>query len=241
MTALDDFDYDVVSAQSDVLAQKACAFIAEKLTSAITLRGMASLMVSGGSSPKPLFANLAKADIAWDKVTVSLVDERWVNPDQPGSNEAFIKENFLTGAASQARFISLKTPHASAAEGLLEVEQRFAAIPAPFDVCVMGMGLDSHTASWFPRANGRAAAMDEHALARFAHVDARGCSGAGDFPERITLTLSAVMDSRSIVMFIPGSEKRRVFEAASAGDVARAPVAALKSAGKRLVVFTGLS
>lgn len=232
--------YHLVTGVDDALTSEACAFIVGKLKAAVTARCTASLMVSGGSSPKPLFTALAQQDLPWDKITVSLVDERWVEPGQPGSNETFIKENFLTGAAMAAKFISLKSGHAAVEQGLPEIEAWFSNVPAPFDICIMGMGLDSHTASWFPNSTGRAEAMAETNSARFAYVDARGCAGAGEFPDRITLTLSAVMDARDIVLFIPGAEKARVFAAAAPGDIASAPVAALKSAGKRLNVFTGL-
>jgi len=237
---VNDFEnIDLVTGEDSELAEQACAYITVKLKEAIAARGRASLMVSGGSSPKPLFAALANQDIAWDKVTISLVDERWVEPGEAGSNETFIKDNFLTGKAAAAEFISLKSGHETVEQGLPEIEARFDSVPAPFDICIMGMGTDSHTASWFPGAAGREEAMDAGSSARFAYVDARGCGGAGEFPDRITLTLPAVMDARDIVLFIPGSKKAAVFDAASAGDIARTPVAALKAAGKRLKVFTG--
>ena len=240
MTYASDIDaFLLTEAQTDVLAAKACSLISGKLKIAIEARGAATLMLSGGSSPKPLFAALAPEDIAWDKVTVSLVDERWVEPGQPGSNETFIRDNFLKGKAAAAKFISLKSPHVNVEEGLPAVEARFANIAPRFDVCVMGMGMDSHTASWFPDSKGRQNAMSEVNTARFAYVDARGCGGAGEFPDRITLTLSAVLDARDIILFIPGVEKAAVFKAAALGDSAAAPVSALKSAGKRLSVFTG--
>ncbi len=231
--------YHLVAAETAVLVTQACEHIVAQLNAALNARGQASLMVSGGSSPKPLFAALANADIGWDKVTVSLVDERWVEPGEAGSNESFIKENFLQGAAASAKFISLKSTHNSVSEGLPEIEQRFEDVAMPFDICVMGMGTDSHTASWFPGAVGRDAAMNETNTARFASIDARGCEGAGEFPDRITLTLSAVMSSRDIILFIPGAQKAKVFDAARMGDEANTPVGALKSAGHRLTVFTG--
>ena len=231
--------YSIVRDDDAALAAQACALISRKLKAAIEMRGAASLMVSGGSSPKPLFAALAQEDLAWDKVTVSLVDERWVEPSQPGSNERFIKDILLNGNAAAARFISLKSRHDTVKEGLAAIEARLAIVPAPFDICVMGMGTDSHTASWFPNSAGRAEAMAESNGARFAYVDARGCPGAGAFPDRITLTLSAVMGARDIILFIPGVEKAGVFNAAALGDTLRAPVSVLKAAGNRLSVFTG--
>lgn len=229
----------VSGASTQALGEAACAFISQKLQAAIDVRGHASLMVSGGSSPKPLFAALSEQDIAWEAVTISLVDERWVEPGEAGSNETFIKEHLLIGKAAKARFISLKSKHESVEAGLETIEARFADIAAPFDVCVMGMGLDGHTASWFPNAKGREAAMAADNKARFAYVDAAGCAGAGAFTDRITLTLSAVMDSRSIVLFIPGEAKSTLFASVSVETISSAPAAALKLAGARLAVFSG--
>lgn len=242
---------DAVSAKKDTaatsaapvqtLGEAACAFICGKLQAAIKARGRASLMVSGGSSPKPLFAALSAQDIAWEKVTISLVDERWVEPGEAGSNETFIKEHLLIGRAAEASFISLKSAHKTVEAGLEVIEARFANIPRPFDVCVMGMGLDGHTASWFPNAKGREAAMAADNNARFGYVDAAGCEGAGDFTDRITLTLTAVMDSGSLVLFIPGEPKSKLFASLPKDTFHSAPVAALKLAGERLAVFTGPS
>ncbi len=233
-------DYAVISGADAHIAQRCAEHVQEALRAALLARGEASLMVSGGSSPKPLFKALQNADLVWDKITVSLVDERWVNPGAAGSNESFIKDHFLQGRASAAQFVSLKSGAQTALEALPEIEGRFLSVQTPFDVCVMGMGLDSHTASWFPGAHGQAAAMAADNKAQFAAIDASGCGGAGEFPERITLTLSAVMDSRQIILFIPGAAKAKVFEMARLETPSLTPVGALKSAADRLTVYTKL-
>ena len=72
--------FSIITGDDAALATQACALISHTLKTVIEMRGTASLMVSGGSSPKPLFAALAKEGLAWEAVTVSLVDERWVEP-----------------------------------------------------------------------------------------------------------------------------------------------------------------
>ena len=220
----------------DMVANAAHA-IESILRQALVTRGTASLMVSGGSSPKPLYARLSHANLDWSKVTISLVDERWVDPGQEGSNEDFIRSHLIQNKAASAKFFGLKTPHASVAKGLKSAEARFKTISRPFDVCVMGMGSDAHTASWFPNSKGLDAALSLGNENILCAVDAAGAPVAGDHPHRITLTLRAVLDSHFIVLFIPGEAKREVFDSAAAKPLSKAPVQALLRAGEKLHVF----
>ena len=71
------------------------------LEQSLNQNGSATLMVSGGSSPMPVYQRLSKEPLAWSDVHVALVDERWVNNDHPASNEAFIKQHLLQHNAPQ--------------------------------------------------------------------------------------------------------------------------------------------
>ena len=215
----------------------AAAAIEAALRDALAARGRASLMVSGGSSPKPVYAKLSEADLDWSKVTISLVDERWVSPGQIGSNEDFIRETLIQNNAVKASFFGLKTSHVSVEAGLAEAESRFVDVLHPFDVCVMGMGGDAHTASWFPNSGGLGEALALDNANILCAIDATGCEVAGDHLSRISLTLRAVLDSRHIILFIPGEAKRRVFDAAPNRSLSDAPVQALLRAGSKLHIF----
>jgi 6-phosphogluconolactonase len=177
-------------------ADAATSLIADALITAIAERGRAVLLVSGGSSPKPVFARLSDMDVDWTKVTVGLVDER---VDPKGSNANFVKEHLLRGRAAGASFVAMKGGDYS------------PLIPA--DMCVMGMGGDGHTASWFPGTKDLDVAMDVSSPDAVVEVDTTGAAGNSGFPERLTLTLPAVMASRDILLFIPGAAKRAVFHA----------------------------
>ncbi len=216
---------------------EAAAAIEATLRQAIETRGYASLMVSGGSSPKPLYARLSKANLDWSKVTISLVDERWVDPGEVGSNEDFIRENLIQNMAAQAKFFGLKTQHPTVESGLKSAEARFEKLKRPFDVCVMGMGSDAHTASWFPNAKGLEHALSPETEDILCFVDAAGAPVAGDHPHRISLTRRAVLDSHFIVLFIPGEAKRAVFDSAPTKPTSDAPVQVLLAAGTKLHVF----
>lgn len=207
------------------------------LRQALKTRGSASLMVSGGSSPKPLYERLSKVDLDWSKVTISLVDERWVDLGQTGSNEDFIRDCLIQNKAAFANFFGLKTTHMSVEAGLLSAEARFEAIDRPFDVCVMGMGLDAHTASWFPNSKGLAGALALDNQNMLCAMNVAGAPVAGDHPHRISLTLRAVLDSHIVVLFIPGDAKRAVFNTAPTKSLSDAPVQALLNARQNLHIF----
>ena len=220
----------------DIVAEAAAA-IEGILRQAIATRGRASLMVSGGSSPRPLYEHLSRADLDWSKITISLVDERWVNPGEAGSNEDFIRAALIQNQASAAKFFGLKTSHETVEAGLRASEDRFKSLKQPFDICVMGMGTDGHTASWFPHSKGLETALASNNQNILCAIDAAGAPVAGDHPHRISLTLRAVLDSHAIFLFIPGEAKRTVFDAAPQKPFIEAPVKALLDAGQNLHVF----
>jgi len=177
-------------------------------------------------------------NLPWDKVTIGLVDDRWIKRGQPGSNETFLEDSVLKGATQKARFIGLKTNDVNPAAGVKASQAKLSNIPQPFDICVMGMGLDGHTASWFPNSKGLKEALDPYNSNSVIAIDARGCLAAGEHTERITLTLAAVMASKQIILMIPGARKSNIFKQSAAKSVYDAPVKALRAAGERLTVIT---
>ena len=193
----------VEAADPKALAMRLADDIAVRLVDAIALRGAASLVVPGGSTPGSLFDALSTRDLAWDKVVVTLNDERWVDPPDPASNEHLVRTRLLTGRAAAARFVGLKTAAGSAFQGVSEVEARLAAIPRPFGVMLLGMGEDGHTASLFPSSSSLKASLGGDP-ARVQAVQAPGARGS---TERMTLALPALLDSRFIALLITGRPK----------------------------------
>lgn len=184
------------------LCSKLAEVIATDLRTAIAARGQATLAVSGGRTPIPLFQALAQQDLAWDKVVVTLVDDRWVDADHKDSNEALVRTNLLVGRAMTARFISLKADTATPEESLAVLEGRLADLPVPLDVVVLGMGDDGHTASWFPRAPQLASAITPSAGQKLAWTDPVTAPHL-----RITLTLPVVEAARHVILHIAGAGK----------------------------------
>ena len=202
-----------------LLAAELACNIAYFLAAALGKRGAASLVVSGGSTPVSLFAALSQEDIDWERVRVTLADERWVDTTDSASNERLVRAHLLRNRAVAAQFVGLKTSHAVARDGEEECAARVRAIPKPFDVLVLGMGEDGHTASLFPRAAELAAATDPHS--------GRLCLAVRPAiapHERMTLTLPALLASRKIILHITGKTKLHVLEQALAAEPLSAEV-----------------
>jgi len=207
----------------DALAAEVAADIAAELARAIALRGLASLVVSGGHSPVKLFEKLRVQALDWSRVCVALADERWVEPTDAGSNEKLVRDVLLQDGAAAAQFSGLKNAAPSPDLGAVSAWETFARVPRPFDVTVLGMGDDGHTASLFPHSPNLRSALNPYAAA--------GCVGmwAPTAPQaRISLNLSALLDSRRLLVLIIGDAKWRTFTAASApGAVEEMPVRAV--------------
>lgn len=197
--------------------------VAAMLRLGLWQRGDASLLLSGGRSPVPFLCALSQRKLDWSRVSVSLVDERWVLADHADSNARLVREHLLQGAASAANFVPLFGGEPTAEEGLAACELRLRSLRRPFDAVVLGMGEDGHFASLFPGSDGLAALLVPGAPTVAA---IRPASAAH---ERITLSLAALQNARNLVLQITGERKRAVLERAALRDTdERAlPVAAL--------------
>lgn len=190
------------------------------LRQAIDERGAAYLVVSGGKTPQALFTTLSQTDLGWDKVTVLLADDRWLDTSQADSNERLVKATLLQGYASAAHFVSLYSNTASAFDGVAEVLPRVAALPT-FDAVILGMGEDGHTASLFPCSAQIKQGLADNAPAVLATEPATAPY------QRISLSLPRLLNSRHIFLHLVGSNKRVVLDKAMADtDVLTMPIRA---------------
>ena len=186
----------------------------KQVSAAVAEKGTATLLLSGGSTPKALYQQLSKEDLCWEQGPVALVDERWVDVDQAGSNEAFIRTNLLINQAQSAKFIAMKSPAETAKKGEAEIEQRYQALVPPFDLTILGMGNDGHTASLFPYADGLDEALSGDSNKLCAAINATASEVTGELTERMSLSLSGLLQSKALCLLITGEEKRRVYQQA---------------------------
>ncbi len=224
-------------ADGESLATALATRVAEDLRAAVAAQGGAVLALSGGATPRRFLQLLAAEALDWDKVTITLVDERWVPPDHERSNARLIRETLLDGTpAAAAHFLPLYRDTDQPEDALPELERRFAALPREFDVIVLGMGTDGHTASFFPGGDYLASAMDPANTAALLPMRAEG---AGE--PRITLTLPMLLAARHLYLHIEGPAKRAVLDRARSGegeDAALPIRAVMLEAPRPLEVYT---
>jgi 6-phosphogluconolactonase len=196
-------------ADIETLSQELAARIAAILGAAIAARGLASLVVSGGRSPVRLFEILRSQPLDWSRVCIGLADERWVPPTDEASNEHLVRSVLLKASAASARFHGLKNGAPTPDLGAVSAWETFARVPRPFDAVLLGMGDDGHTASLFPGSPNLPGALNPAAAA--------GCVGMwspAPPKARLSLNLSALLDSRRITVLITGESKWRTLRAA---------------------------
>lgn len=197
---------------SQALARNLASDVAKQLSEAIAARGAASIAVSGGSTPKRFFEELSAHELEWSRVTITLVDERFVPADNPRSNHLLVETHLLKNKAALANFQPLYQDVASALQAAAIATDKTADIGNPFDIVILGMGADGHTASFFPGGNHLARAIDADAPRGVMTMEAEG---AGE--ERLTFTFPSLADARFLVLHIEGDAKKTVLEQAEAG------------------------
>ena len=193
--------------------------VAAHLETDISLHGRATAVVSGGRTPIGFFQQLAKQDIAWDRVSITLADERWVDASHSDSNERLVRENLLIHRATDASFISLKNKAMSAQEGQKELATRLKQV-GKFSAVVLGMGNDGHTASLFPGMTNLVSGLDME-----SGLDCLATSPDTAPHERITLTLPRLLRSTIIFLHLTGTSKLQMLEEVLEGrDIYEFPI-----------------
>lgn len=193
------------------------------INAAIASRGQAAIALSGGTTPRPAYAKLAEANCDWSKVTIALVDERWVAADDPRSNQCMLQETLLKGA-SAARFVPLYSasdsdPYAGAPKADIAMQ----SIDRPFDLVLLGLGSDGHTASLFPGGDTLVEGLNMSSGKQVIAMTAPGADEA-----RVTMTLPAILDAKRIILAFTGPAKVRAYDdALKDGPVEAMPIRAV--------------
>jgi 6-phosphogluconolactonase len=193
--------------------------ITRTLANAVKARGKATLVVSGGSTPKPLFQYISHQPIDWSKITVTLADERCVPAESEQSNARLVRENLLQHQAKAAKFMPLHNDSVAPDVSAKQADSSMGNLPK-FDCVILGMGNDGHTASIFPEASGRDQALDLKNTANAMLIDPVTVT-----PLRITQTARRLLNTRWMVLHITGEEKARLLDQiANAPDPRKWPI-----------------
>ena len=195
------FIYDSV----DELVQNMADDFIKKVDTVINKSGECNLVLSGGNSPKRLYELLAsypyKAKLDWDKIYFFFADERCVPFDDPANNGLMVKKALfepLKIADSRIFYIStLRNPEDAAKKYSKRIMAHFKDNPIRFDLVLLGLGDDAHTASLFPRTP---VLKEQKALVRAVYPPDNGVA-------RITLTAPLINESMAISFFVFGDSK----------------------------------
>jgi 6-phosphogluconolactonase len=214
-----------VSAQqftsAPLLAEGLAERIVAELSQAIEARGVATLVVSGGRSPVAMFQQLARQQLDWSRVVISLADERWVPVEHVDSNEALVRRYLLVGAVAKARFVGLYRSAVSQEQAAIEADQALAELPT-IDVLVLGMGDDGHTASLFPDSPNLTQALDPQGTRRCWPMLAPTVPH-----QRLSMSRALLATARCPLLSVSGPGKLDTLREALQGeDLARMPVRA---------------
>jgi 6-phosphogluconolactonase len=187
--------------------------ITKLLRDGIEENGRASLVVSGGRTPADLFNALSKASIDWANVDISLADERWVDNSDDASNEKMLRTKLLINNAANANFVPLKTQHGDAEDAVLTCTENLQKMCTPFDVLILGMGEDGHTASLFPCSKQIADGLDLESGNTYIAVQPTSAPN-----QRMSLTLPAILNSNQIFLHLTGESKKEVLNTVLSDD-----------------------
>lgn len=203
--------------------------IVNHLNDAIAEKGSASLIVSGGSTPKKLFKALNTMDIEWNKIKIGLCDERLVEPTHNDSNEKLVRETLMTGYAAKATFIDMANEDETACS------VRVKELLMPFDVLVLGMGDDAHTASLFPNNPRLAEAYDLTRENICITIEPQHAPHT-----RMSLTLGAILSAHHVYLHFQGVSKLNVYkEALNGTDTFTMPIRAIiNQTDKKIEVYS---
>jgi len=171
----------------------------ESLLTVLDEQANVTLAVPGGRTISEILPTFAGADLPWDRIIITLVDERWVAPCHPDSNETQVRK-LMREIANRARFRGLYSSTESPEEAIVALEQR---ISQP-DIVLLAMGHDGHIGSLFPGTPVSASPNRYVVVSRNDHI-------------RITLTFAAIGAARSIILPLHGAAKEHVFFAALSG------------------------
>lgn len=183
--------------------------ISQTLEQEIKKNGKATLLVSGGSTPKKLYEILSNIGIDWTNVSIGLVDERFVATDTDESNELLIKSTLLKNKASKAKFIGLVFNTEDYDQNLNLAISENKPFHNSITCSILGMGLDGHTASLFP--NSKEVYTDDSIFGDKMIINTEATSEPS---KRISYTKSKLLSSKHLFLYFNGKEKLDVFNSA---------------------------
>ena len=192
----------------EALVRRAGELVLEQMRSSLEARGQCTIALSGGSTPKPLYEFLATQDLPWDRVYVFWGDERYVPPDDSQSNYRMAREAWLGKIDIPTQNVfpmptMAQDPVADARTYDGQLQKFFGLEPGDFpvfDIILLGLGDDAHTASLFPNTEA------------LQVCDRSVTVGNKDGEPRITLTFPVINLARTVTFVVAGASKQAALD-----------------------------
>jgi len=214
------------------LIERAHALILDRIQSALKSQSRFTIALAGGSTPKPLYQALAQESLPWSKIHIFWGDERYVPASDPDSNQRMAREAWLDKidipqANIHAMNINTGDPHQDAKQHQIELQQFFQTSGGEFptfDLILLGMGDDGHTASLFPHTEA------------LKVTDEWVTVGEKNDQPRITFTLPVINQARCVLFLVAGENKRPALKEvfAQQGDAQHYPSRSIQPKGELL-------
>lgn len=189
------------------LIASAQEFIIKKIQNTITQKGICTIALAGGSTPKPIYEAIALNNLSWNKIHVFWGDERYVPANHPDSNQKMAKEAWLDKVDIPPENIHpMPTTGNNPQEDALKHEQEirnFFQCPQgfpSFDIILLGMGDDGHTASLFPHTQ---------ALENTTNLITVGNKGES---LRLTFTAPLINGAHRVIFLVSGNNKQNALK-----------------------------
>lgn len=192
----------VVADGTDGLARQAAQRIGSTIDLALAQRDRCPIALAGGETPKAVYRLLAQEHLPWERVDVMLGDERWVSAEDISSNARMVRETLMaSGPGAKARFHPVPTDGTDPHAGALAYGQLLSSVcgsePPVFDLVLLGLGDDGHTASLFPGTTAPGV------------TDRTVTVGEGKGLPRVTLTAPTLSAARQVLFLVSGAGKQQ--------------------------------
>ena len=223
----------------DQLIKQALDICLGKIQEGITQRSQFTIALAGGNTPRPLYESIGTQNLAWDKIHVFWGDERYVAPDHPDSNQRMARQAWLDRVPIPATNVhpmetAAGDPETDALSHDAHLREFFQVSTGEFprfDLILLGMGSDGHTASLFPHTN--ALKVSDRLIT----------VGKKDGQPRLTFTVPLINQARCVIFIVAGADKQAALDQvfAKKGDDMNYPSRLIQPQGELQWLLTGVN
>lgn len=192
-----------VSKGKDELFKNISSFVEEEIRSILLIKDRFQFCICGGSTPRGVYSLLSRSNLPWERVDVFLGDERCVSPYSKESNSLMVRNSLLLNSASSASFYQFFENEVLDEENFKQsfkniLSEKCIGSPPSFDLTLLGIGDDGHTASLFPFKEN--------------NIDDLILFSEGKGVRRVSLTPKVFNASKKIAFLVSGSSKKQAIK-----------------------------